>query len=249
MVSHSSRRVCGSRPAEGSSEEHFGIVHHGAGDGEPLHHAARKGADHVVGAVGELEGIEQLVGAAFALAGALAEIRAVEQEHFARREGEIQIGPLRHHADQPLGLHLLLPDVEFADEGAAGGGFGAGGEDADGSRFAGAVRAQEAEDFTGADLEGDAIQGHQLELLLGFVPARRALPGEGEAGSARRTGRWRAVDLAQVFDADADGHPIPPRFQSSSSSCSARSIMPRTRLVSPRPAACRLARIRAASGP
>ena len=92
-------------------EQHFGIVHHGAGDGEALHHAAREGAGHVVGAVGELELLEQLGGAPLALAGALAEVGAVEQQDFARGEGEIQVGPLRHHADQPLGLHLLLPDV------------------------------------------------------------------------------------------------------------------------------------------
>ena len=36
-------------------EQHFGIVHHGAGDGEPLHHAAGEVAHHVVGAVDELE--------------------------------------------------------------------------------------------------------------------------------------------------------------------------------------------------
>ena len=79
--------------------------------------------DHVVGAVGELELFEQLAGAARALAGALAEVGAVEQQDFARGEGEIEVGPLRHHADQALGLHLLPPDVEFADEGAPAGGL------------------------------------------------------------------------------------------------------------------------------
>ncbi len=45
-------------------EQHFGIVHHGAGDGEALHHAAGEAADHVVGAVGQLEAFQQFGGAA-----------------------------------------------------------------------------------------------------------------------------------------------------------------------------------------
>ena len=40
-------------------KKHLRIVHHGARDGKPLHHAAGKAAHHLVGAVGELEALEQ----------------------------------------------------------------------------------------------------------------------------------------------------------------------------------------------
>ena len=66
-----------------------------------------KRAHHVRGAVGQLELLQQFVGAPLAFARALPEVGAVESQDLARREREIQVGPLRHHADQPLGLHLL----------------------------------------------------------------------------------------------------------------------------------------------
>ena len=49
MISHNRMRVCGSSPALGSSRNSTcGIVHHGAGNRKPLHHAAGKSADHLV---------------------------------------------------------------------------------------------------------------------------------------------------------------------------------------------------------
>jgi len=38
-------------------------VHHGAGDGKPLHHPAQKTAHHLVGALRELELLKQRVSA------------------------------------------------------------------------------------------------------------------------------------------------------------------------------------------
>ena len=159
-----------------------------------------------------LKRVQQFGGARFALAGGLAEVGAVEQQDFAGGEGEIEIGPLRDHADQALGRDLLLPHVVLADEGAAGGRADARGEDADGSGFAGAVGAEQAEDLARADFERDAVQGDHLEFLA------RALGKAGFAGGEHRPaagggGRGRVVDFAQVIDFDADGH---GRFGSSS---------------------------------
>jgi hypothetical protein len=134
-------------------EQHLGIVHHGARDGEPLHQAARQFAGHLAGAVGEFELLQLLVGAARSLPGALTKIGAVKQQHLAGSQRKIQVGPLRHHADQALGLDLLLPDVELADERAAAGGLGTGGQDADGSGLARPVRPQQTEDFAGGNLQ------------------------------------------------------------------------------------------------
>ena len=40
-------------------EKNLRVVHHGARDGETLHHAAGESANHLIGAVRELEAIEQ----------------------------------------------------------------------------------------------------------------------------------------------------------------------------------------------
>src|SRR5712691_10269399 len=105
-ISHKSRRVCGSRPALGSSrkstcgscimarlsiarammhdpqvlieKKHLRVVHHGAGDREALHHAAGEAADHLVGAIGEFEALEEGFGALGAFLRGQAEISAVE---------------------------------------------------------------------------------------------------------------------------------------------------------------------------
>ena len=43
------------------------------------------------------------------------EVRAVEGEDLPRREIEIEVGPLRDDADEPLDVDATLPDVEVAD--------------------------------------------------------------------------------------------------------------------------------------
>ncbi len=186
-------------------EQHRGVVHHGAGNGEALHHAAGKAAHHLVGAVGQLEAVEQLGGALLALAGRLPEVSAVKEQNFAGGEGEIQVGPLRHHPDQPLGRHLLPPHVVFADERAAGGGADARGQDADGGGFARAVGAQQAEDPAALDFERNAVESHHFEFLARAF-GKAGLPWREHRPAAGGSGRRRVIDLAQVVDFDADGH-------------------------------------------
>src|SRR5262249_32113074 len=121
-------------------------------------------------------------------------------------------GALRHYPDPPLGLHLLPPHVELADEHAPAGGPCARGEDADGGALARTVRPQQPEDLTGADFERDAVERPHFHLLL-FVLlllAGGALGREGEAAPPGRRGRRRIVDLAQILDANSDSHRRPP---------------------------------------
>ncbi len=66
-------------------EKHQRIVHHGACDGESLHHAAGKSADDLVGAIGELEPLEQRGSAIVAFVGTEAKIGAVKSKNFASR--------------------------------------------------------------------------------------------------------------------------------------------------------------------
>ena len=60
-------------------EEDLGIVHHGACDGETLHHAARESANHLIGTVPEFEAIEQRPRTCGPLLGIEAEISAVKE--------------------------------------------------------------------------------------------------------------------------------------------------------------------------
>src|SRR5579859_6146990 len=72
----------------------LGIVHHGARDREPLHHAAGETADHLIAAIGELESVEESVGALTALGRVEAEVGAVKEQNLAGGEGEVQVGAL-----------------------------------------------------------------------------------------------------------------------------------------------------------
>jgi len=93
------RRVCGSRPALGLVEEqHFGVVHQWRGRWRGrCNHASREGAGHMIGAVGQLKLPSSSAVRRSALAGALAEVGAVEQQDLAGSEGEIEVGRCRHH--------------------------------------------------------------------------------------------------------------------------------------------------------
>ena len=109
----------------------------------------------------------------------------MKEQDLAGGEGEIEVGTLRHHADEALGGDLFLPDVVGADPGLAGGGADARGEDAHRGGLAGAVGAQQAEDFASADFERDAVQGDDFGLRPGAAakkprPAACAATGGGE---------------------------------------------------------------------
>src|SRR6202166_5031338 len=101
-------------------KQHLRIVHHGAGDGKPLHHAAGKPADHLVSAFCELELLEQRVGALISLLGCDSEISRVKDENLASGQRKIQVGALRYDADQALDLSLLLPHIVLPDPSLAG---------------------------------------------------------------------------------------------------------------------------------
>ena len=80
-------------------EKNLRIVHHGARDRKPLHHAAGETADHLIGSIRQLEPFEENSGAFGAFVRRKTEIGAVKGENFARGEGKIEIGTLGHDAD------------------------------------------------------------------------------------------------------------------------------------------------------
>src|ERR1700686_676906 len=129
-------------------EKYLGVVHHGARDGETLHHAAGESANHLIGPVTEFEAIEQRLRTLGSLPGIEAEIGAVEEQNFASGERKIKIRTLRYHSNQPLDRDLLLPDIMLANPSLAASRSRAGSEDSNRRRLARAVRSQQTEDLS-----------------------------------------------------------------------------------------------------
>ena len=73
----------------------------------------------------------------------------------------IQGEPLGHVADAALHLLGIAAHVDAADDRGAGGRLEQAAEHADGRRLAGAVGAEEAEDFSLLHIEADVIDGHE----------------------------------------------------------------------------------------
>jgi hypothetical protein len=126
------------------------VVHHGARDRNALHHAAGKAADELVGAIRQLEAIEQDAGALGAFVRTEAEIGSVEEENLARGEREIQVRALRHDSDLTLGSRLVAPDVISADPCSAAGWANASGQNTDGGRLSRPIGAEEPKMWPGA---------------------------------------------------------------------------------------------------
>src|SRR5882724_11201278 len=181
------------------------VVHHGARNGKALHHTAGEAAHHLVGAIGEFETLQEGCRALGAFLRGEAEIGAVKREDFASGEGKIQIGALGHDTDEALDGDLRLPDVVFSDKRLAAGGADASGEDADRCGLAGAVRPEEAENFSGENVEGDSVKRDNFRLgllALGFGLWR----AKGETARAGGYGWSGGKDLAKVHGANARYH-------------------------------------------
>src|SRR3984957_11508807 len=189
-------------------KQHLGIVHHGARNRETLHHAAGKPAHHLVGAVGQLEAVQQFFRTPGSLFGTEAEICAVKKQNLARGKRKVEIRTLRHHADQAFYRDLLFPNVVIAYPGLAAGWLHAGGQDSYSSGLARAIWSEKAEDFTRVDVERKAVERDNLgfrlfvflvaSLLSGGFHVRRR---RARASSERRR---RIINFAQIASANAN---------------------------------------------
>jgi len=180
-------------------------VQHGAGDGEALHHAPGETANHLVGAIGELEALEERFGAFGAFMRGQAKIRPVKGKDFARSQRKIQVGTLGHDADQAFDGNLRLPDIVLADERLAAGGADARSENPDGGGLAGAVGPEEAENLSGQNVKGDAVERDDFRLgLLAF--SFGLWRAKGETARAGGHGWSGGKDLAKVDGPNAGYH-------------------------------------------
>src|SRR5207247_6311918 len=115
--------------------------------------------DFRVPLLGDAQALEELVAAARGLRARDAEVRGVKDEILDYRQAAVGIGALRHDPDSPpyrrrRGHHIRSRDQRLACRRA-----NARGEDADGGRLTGAVRAEHAEELAVADGEVERVDG------------------------------------------------------------------------------------------
>jgi hypothetical protein len=167
-----------------------------------LRHAAGKSADHLRGAIGQLEFFQQFVSAPAAFFRRDTKVRRVENKDLARRQREIVIGTLWDDSNETLYGGLLLPYVVIADPGTAASRSYPCCENANRGGFAGAVWAEQSEDLSGLHLKRQAIESGNFGLRLLRV-LRVGARDETAAGSERRR---RGVHFAQIFCAYSNSH-------------------------------------------
>src|ERR1700674_4893046 len=129
-------------------EKYLRVVHHGARDGETLHHAAGESANHLIGPVTEFEAIEQRLRTLGSLPCIEAEIAAVEKQYVASVERKVKVRTLRYHSNQPLDRDLILPDIMLANPSLAARRSHACCKVSYRRRLARAVRSQQTEDLS-----------------------------------------------------------------------------------------------------
>ena len=156
-------------------EEHPRLVHERAGHHQPLRETAREVEDHRVGALGERELLEQLVGSRPGAGARDAEEAAVVVEVLPDGERAVERVRLRDDADLALHVGGVAADVEAGDERAPAGRDDGRREHPDRRRLARAVRAEQAEELAAPHLEVEPVDGDErpvdLAELLG--PDRR----------------------------------------------------------------------------
>ena len=164
--------AAGVEPGGGLVEEqHLGHGDEAGGQVEPAPHAAGEVLDQLLGGVGEVEPLEQLVGPG--PGPGLGQV--VEPAH------HLEVGPGAHqpvdrgllggHADAAAHGAGVGDDVDAGDRGRALGGRRERGEDADGRGLARAVVAEQAEHGARRDVEVEVAQRPRCR--------RTACPGPG----------------------------------------------------------------------
>jgi len=204
--------------------------HQRLGDQQPPAHAAGQRPGIGMRLVGELHGLQDLVGAPLRRRHPVH--AGLQFQDLARREEGVDVQFLRHHADRRPRLARVPVDVDAPDPGGAGGLVDHAGQDVDQGRLAGAVRAEQAEHGAARDLQIDAVQRpfrpglfvagidlFQVPDLDREVGCRKAR-GRGPAGREGEHGYLR-VGFTAAFGRPGDGrgcererlayHPAPDR--------------------------------------
>ncbi|MFT3787814.1 MAG: hypothetical protein QM770_16860 [Tepidisphaeraceae bacterium] len=163
--------------AGGDVEAGVGLIEHqqlrlwerGLGDFESALHSAGKGADAVLGAVGQLGCFEGGVDASVQFSTREAEQVAVMHEVFAGGQLRVEGGRLKDDADRSPHAGRVGDDVRAEHLRGAGGGLHQRREDTEQRALARAVRAEQCEDLAGANLEAHAGEHAAVAVAMADV--------------------------------------------------------------------------------
>ena len=114
-----------------------------------------------------------MIGALFRVRVRETEVETVEVEVFEDGAGAVEGVELGHDPHIPSRQRWRSDDVDAGDTDGARRGQNASGADADGSRLAGAIGAEQAVQLALADAERDAVHGD--DALLAFVDLAKSL--------------------------------------------------------------------------
>ena len=198
-------------------EEHqLRVVHQGQGNGQPLALPAGQVLRLGLASLGQPQRLDQL--------GCRPRLRVEAAEQVDQLgDGQLRIEGRRLEADPDPRLERVgVPrhvEAEHADLATVG--LAKALEDLDGRRLAGAIRAEQPEDLTGADLEAHAVDGVDVAVVLLQV-------GDADDGIGRHRGIRHAPMVANGRGARTAVRPAParPHRGRSTSRCRARSTCP-----------------------
>lgn len=178
-------------------EEHLGTVDQAERHVEASLHPSGVPLDLAVARVGEVEAVQQFVGAALHGRAPHPVQPALEQEVLPAGGDRVGAGLLGDHADGSADPVGVAQDVVSGDGRGAGVGAGQGGEDLDGGGLPGTVGAEQSEDRAGLDAEVHAAQGGDI-AGIGLDQVSRRYGGRTGA-VPRRCGRTGAHDRALLW--------------------------------------------------
>src|SRR6266550_1832167 len=146
--------------------QYVGVVQKGAGDVGALFLPGRQRAARALRKLRHLEFLNLLLDTRFEFRPGKAIEPAKVTEHLARREALIELRVAGKKTDAPAGLQGLRVQIRAVDQDPARGGREDAGEHAQRGRFAGTVRAEQADHFARADAE--AYPGHGDDAVKVF---------------------------------------------------------------------------------
>ncbi|HEY6508301.1 MAG TPA: hypothetical protein VIY56_09830 [Vicinamibacterales bacterium] len=150
-------------------DEHLGVVEQRLREADALPVALRELAALAVRHVGHPRALHHRGHARLAFGPRHALDARAEVEIFAHAHVGVERRRLGQIAGAALGLDRFLGEIEAGHDGGALGGRHVAGEHAHGRGLAGAVRAEEAEDFAAFDREADVADGGKGAVPLGEV--------------------------------------------------------------------------------
>jgi hypothetical protein len=147
-------------------QDQLGVMNQTQGQVETPLHPARKILGGLLGPILEPNLFEQFIHPAFQMSPAHAKNPAPEGQVLPCRQLLVDRHFLRHHAEAPFDLARVLQDADALHVDFPGGRREQTTDHGDAGGLAGPVGAEKAEYLSFLDIEGDAVDGHQIAEFL-----------------------------------------------------------------------------------